>query len=108
MDWTPFLKFAESAGSVLVALVVLCVLIYLGHRFIWLPSQKQNRAMAEANRDAAKEHAVAARSHAAAAEANEKAAQFNATTSEANARTAAHLERLTEMLLNAALGQKKN
>lgn len=106
MDWTPFLRFAESAGSVLVALVVICVLIYLGHRFIWLPSQKQNRAIAEASRDAAKEHAAAARAHAAAADSNEKAAQFNATTSEANARTAAHLERLTEMLLDAAMRNK--
>lgn len=100
------LDFISSGGSVLVALVVLCAMVYLGHRFIWLPSQKQNRAIAEASRDAAKEHAAAARAHASAADSNEKAAQFNATTSEANARTAAHLERLTEMLLGAAMRQK--
>ncbi len=106
MDWTPFLKFAESAGSVLVALVVLCTLVYLGHRFIWLPSQKQNRAIAEASRDAAKEHAKAAQSHAQAAESNKTASQFNATTSESNARTAAHLERITEMFLDRMVGGK--
>lgn len=105
MDWTPFLKFAESAGSVLVALVVLCTLVYLGHRFIWLPSQKQNRAIAEAGRDAAKANADAAKSHANAADSNEKAAQFNAATSESNARTAAHLERITEMFLDRMVGK---
>ena len=106
MDWTPFLKFAESAGSVLVALVVLCTLVYLGHRFIWLPSQKQNCAIAESGEKAAKSNAEAARAHAQAAESNRMAAEFNATTSESNARTAAHLERITEMFLNRMVGKQ--
>jgi predicted lipid-binding transport protein (Tim44 family) len=103
MEWGPIIELIRDGGSVLIALAVLVGLIYLGHRFIWLPSQKQNRAMAQANADAAKSHAEAAKSHEAAAKSNEEAARFNSVTSEANSRTAAHLERLTEMVLNKAI-----
>jgi len=106
MDWTPFLKFAESAGSVLVAMVVICLVIYLGHRFIWLPSQKVNKSIADAQAEAAKSNATAATAHAAAAEANKAAAEFNSATSESNARTAGHLERLTVILLERAASGK--
>lgn len=106
MDWTPFLKFAESAGSVLVALVVMCLLVYLGHRFIWLPSQRVNKSIADAQAEASKSNAQAAEAHKAAAEANKAAAEFNSATSESNARTAGHLERLTVMLLERAVGNK--
>ncbi|MCC6425656.1 MAG: hypothetical protein IT435_02425 [Phycisphaerales bacterium] len=106
MESAQLVDLVKSGGSVLIALTVLCALIYLGHRFIWLPSQKQTRAIAEANRDAAREHARAAEAHTAAAIANKNASQFNAATSEANARTAAHLERLTEMVLSTAAGRK--
>lgn len=96
------LDFIRSAGSVLVAFAVLCGAIYLGHRYIYLPSQKQSRATAEANAKAAEANADAAKAHAKAAQANEQAARFNAVTSEANARTAGLLERLAEMFLDNA------
>lgn len=103
-----FVELVKSGGSVLIALAVLVGIIYLGHRFIWLPSQKQNRAIAESNARAAESHAEAAKAHAQAAQSNEEAARFNSVTSEANSRTAAHLERLTEMVLSTALGQKRD
>jgi predicted lipid-binding transport protein (Tim44 family) len=103
-----FVELVKSGGSVLIALAVIVGIIYLGHRFIWLPSQKQNRAIAESQAEAAKSHAEAARAHAHAARSNEEAARFNSITSEANSRTAAHLERLTEMVLSTALGQKRD
>lgn len=90
----------------MVALVVLCGLVFLGHKFIWMPSQKQSRALAEANRDAAKSHAQAAESHADAAKSHVEAARFNSITSGANERTAAHLETLTKLVLQAAIQQK--
>lgn len=90
----------RDGGPVLIALVVVCGLLYLGWRFIILPGMKQQTAMAKANEEAARQHAIAAKANAAAANANE-------ATSESNARTAAHLERLTEMLLTAAMRQPK-
>lgn len=103
-----YVELIKSGGSVLIALAVLVFITYLGHKFIWLPSQKQNRAIAEANQAAAKSHAEAAAAHASAAESNKEAARFNATTSEANTRTAEHLESLTRMVLEAAMTVKKN
>lgn len=103
-----YVELVKSGGSVLIALAVLVGIIYLGHKFIWMPSQKQNRAIAEANQAAAKSHAEAAAAHASAAESNKEAARFNATTSEANTRTAEHLESLTRMVLEAAMTVKKN
>jgi hypothetical protein len=108
MDWTPFLKFAESAGSVMVAFVVLSVIIYLGHRFLYLPSQRITRAIAQSQADAANSAAEAAKAHQAAAESNRMAAEFNATTSESNARTAAHLERITDMFLDRMVGKPQS
>lgn len=96
MDWTPFLNLVQSGGPVLIAVVVLSALVYLGYRFIMAPAQKQSRAIAESNREAAHQNALAATAH-------EGASRANAETSQANARTAAHLERLTEMLLGAAI-----
>jgi len=89
----------RDGGSVLIAVVVIGAVLYLGWRFIILPGMKQQTAMAKANEEAAKQHAIAAKSNAEAARANE-------ATSESNSRTAAHLERLTEMLLTAAMRQK--
>jgi predicted negative regulator of RcsB-dependent stress response len=89
----------RDGGSVLIAVVVIMTLLYLGWRFIILPGMKQQTAMAKANEEAARQHAIAAKAIADAARANE-------ATSESNARTAAHLERLTEMLLTAAIRQK--
>lgn len=105
MDPT-ILDFLRNAGSIIVALSVLCAMLYGGHRLIWMPSQRQTKEIAKSNAEAAKSNAEAAASHAEAAKANEKAAQFNAATSEANTRTAAHLERLTEMLLDRAIGKQ--
>lgn len=98
-----YVELIKSGGSVLIALAVLVGIVYLGHRFIWLPSQKQNRAIAEEHAKAAKSHADAAASHAEAAKSNQEAARFNAVTSEANTRTAEHLERLTNMVLDKAM-----
>jgi len=105
MDWTPFTHLVQSGGPVLVAVVVVAAMmggmVYLGHRYIYMPAQRMTKAISEAN-------AQAAEAHAFAAAANQEAAKYNSETSLGNARTAAHLERLTEMLLTAAIGQKNS
>jgi glutathione synthase/RimK-type ligase-like ATP-grasp enzyme len=98
-----YIELIKSGGSVLIAMSVLVGILYLGHKLIWMPSQKQNRAIAEEHAKAAASHADAAASHAEAARSNQEAARFNSVTSEANTRTAEHLERLTTLVLERAV-----
>jgi hypothetical protein len=99
VDPTPYIDLVKAGGPVLIAVVVVLALLYCGYRFVFAPAQRQSLAISEANREAATENAKAATAH-------QEASKANAATSEANTRTAGHLERITEMLLDAALQKK--
>ena len=70
MDFQPFIDLVKEGGSVLIALAVLGALIYFGYRLVWVPSQRQVRAIAEAHRDAATQSAKAAEHYTEAAKMN--------------------------------------
>lgn len=82
----------------LIALVVMCALIYFAWRLIVKPGMDTQNQMARSNAEAAKHHAMAAKANADAAASNQR-------SSEANERTSAHLEKVAMIILNYGLQQ---
>lgn len=89
-----WLSLVRDGGPVVIALVVLCGLLYLVWRMVVMPGLKEQSKMAESNKEAARQHAEAAKQHAISANAM-------AMASAAHERMASHLERIADILLSS-------
>ncbi len=109
-DFIPFWDLVKSGGPVLVAFVVafviLTAIIWMAHKYVVKPSQKQTLDIAKCYQEAAEQHKSAAQANERAAQSNERTARANEGTSVANAQTAKNLGKLTEMVLKSAMAGK--